>query len=272
MIRTALPTDFRARYGPWALIAGASAGLGAAFATQLAARGFNLILIARRKEMVESFGARLAADYATEVRVLPLDLARADIDPQIVMATSDLEIGLLVYNAASSIIGPFFQSSLHERLGEIDTNCRAPMTLVYLLGQRMLTRKRGGIILMSSLSAFQGSALIANYTATKAYNLLLAEGLWEELRTSGIDVLACCAGATSTPNYLTSTPAGRGRVHAIAMTPEAVAAETLAALGRQPDIIPGRFNRFASFVMRRLLSRRAAIRLMGRTLRGIYAR
>jgi short-subunit dehydrogenase len=146
------------------------------------------------------------------------------------------------------------------------------MTLVYLLGQRMLTRKRGGIILMSSLSAFQGSALIANYTATKACNLLLAEGLWEELRTSGIDVLACRAGATSTPNYLTSTPAGSSRVHAIAMTPEAVAAETLAALGRQPDIIPGRFNRLASFVLRRLLSRRSAIRLMGRTLRGMYAR
>jgi len=270
MIRTALPTDFQARYGPWALIAGASAGLGAAFATQLAARGFKLILIARRKEMVESLGASLVADYATEVRVLPLDLARAEIGPQIVMATSDLEVGLLIYNAASSIIGPFFEGSLHERLGEIDTNCRAPMTLVYLLGQQMLTRKRGGIILMSSLSAFQGSALIANYTATKAYNLLLAEGLWEELRTRGIDVLACCAGATSTPNYLSSTPAGSGRIHA--MTPEAVAAETLAALGRQPAIIPGRFNRLASFVMRRLLSRRAAIRLMGRTLRGMYAR
>jgi len=83
-------------------------------------------------------------------------------------------------------------------------------------------------------------------------------------------VLACCAGATSTPNYLSSTPAGSGRIHA--MTPEAVAAETLAALGRQPAIIPGRFNRLASFVMRRLLSRRAAIRLMGRTLRGMYAR
>ena len=146
MIKTALPTDFQAWYGPWALIAGASAGLGAAFATQLAARGFNLILIARRKEMVESLGASLAADYATKVRVLPLDLARAEIGAQIVMATCDLEIGLLIYNAAASIIGPFFEGSLHERVGEIDTNCRVLMTLVYLLGQQMLTRKHGGIM------------------------------------------------------------------------------------------------------------------------------
>jgi uncharacterized protein len=270
MTRPVSTADFRARYGSWALIAGASAGLGAAFATQLAAQGLNLILVARRKEMAEALGARLEADYMVEIRVLPLDLARTDIGSLIVAATSDLEIGLLVYNAASSIIGPFFERSLDEHLGEIDTNCRASMALAYVLGQRMLARKRGGIILMSSLSAFQGSALIANYTATKAYNLVLAEGLWEELRTSGIDVLACCAGATSTPNYLASTPVGSGR--AIVMTPETVAAETLSALGRQPDIIPGRLNRLASFVMRRLLSRRAAIRLMGRTLRGMYPR
>jgi uncharacterized protein len=152
---------------------------------------------------------------------------------------------LLVYNAASSIIAPFFECSLHEHLGEIDTNCRASMALADVLGQQMLARKRGGIILMSSLSAFQGSALIANYTATKAYNLVRAEGLWEELGTSGIGVLACCAGATSTPNYLASMPASCSGVRASIMTPEAVVAETLAALGQQPTVIPGGFNRLA---------------------------
>jgi short-subunit dehydrogenase len=271
MMSPAIATDFRARYGPWALVAGASAGLGAAFATQLAARGLNLVLIARRAEIAESLGARLTADYAAQVRVLPLDLARDDIVPVVAAATSDLEIGLLVYNAAASIIGPFFERSLPEHLSEIDTNCRAPMALTYILGQRMLARKRGGIILMSSMSAFQGSALIANYAATKAYNLLLAEGIWEELRTRGVDVLACCAGATSTPNYLASAPAATTRVRTAAMAPDTVAAETLAALGRQPSVIPGRFNRLAAFVMRRLLPRRAAIRLMGRTMRGMYS-
>jgi short-subunit dehydrogenase len=232
----------------------------------------HLVLIARRSELAESLGARLTADYAAQVRVLPLDLARDDIAAAVAAASSDLEIGLLFYNAASSIIGPFFERSLNEHLGEIDTNCRAPMALAYLLGQPMLARKRGGIILMSSMSAFQGSALIANYAATKAYNLLLAEGIWEELRTRGVDVLACCAGATSTPNYLASAPAATGRLRAAAMTPDMVVAETLAALGRHPSGIPGRFNRLAAFVMRRLLPRRVAIRLMGRTMRGMYDR
>jgi uncharacterized protein len=270
MTSPVMPADFRARYGPWALIAGASTGLGAAFATQLAARGLHLVLIARRAELAEALGARLTADYAAQVRVLPLDLARDDIGPAVAAATGDLEIGLLVYNAASSIIGPFFERSLNEHLSEIDTNCRAPMALAYLLGQPMLGRKRGGIILMSSMSAFQGSALIANYAATKAYNLLLAEGIWEELRTCGVDVLACCAGATNTPNYLASAPTASGR-RAAAMSPDKVVAETLAALGRQPSVIPGRFNRLAAFVMRRLLPRQTAIRLMGRTLRGMYS-
>jgi uncharacterized protein len=263
-------TDFRARYGTWALVAGASEGLGAEFATQLAARGLNLVLIARREKLLEQLGAQLTRDYAVEVRPLPLDLAREDIGEVVEVATSDIEIGILVYNAALSMIGPYFEVALEDHLKEIAVNCRAPLTLSYLLGQHMLKRRRGGIVLMSSLSSSQGSPLITNYSATKAYNRLLAEGLWDELRAQGIDVLTCSASAVSTPGYQTSAPRGSGRLSVSAMTPRAVVSETFAALGKQPVIIPGWTNRVANVVMQRLIPHKTAIILMGRVMRGMY--
>jgi short-subunit dehydrogenase len=260
-------TDFHTRYGRWGLVAGASEGLGAEYATQLAARGLNLVLIARRKELLEQLGAQLTREYTIEVRTLALDLGSEDIGELVEAATGDIEIGLLVYNAALSMIGPYFEIALEDHLKEIAVNCRAPLTLSYLLGQHMLKRQRGGIILMSSLSSSQGSPLITNYSATKAYNRLLAEGLWDELRKQGIDVLTCSASSVSTPGYQASAP---GRTSVSAMTPRAVVSETLAALGKKPVVIPGWTNRVANVVMQRLLPHKTAIILMGRVLRSMY--
>jgi short-subunit dehydrogenase len=267
---TNLKSDFLQQYGPWALIAGASQGLGAAFAGQIAERGLNLVLVARRAEKLNDLAEHFAEQYAVQVRVVSLDLSEEGSIGSLVERTSDLEIGLLVYNAAYSRIGPFFAATLEQHQKEIDTNCRAPLALVYLFGERMLSRKRGGIILMSSLSSSQGTALISNYSATKAYNLILAEGLWEELRSKGISVLACCAGATRTPNYLLSLQRSGAHERFAAMLPESVAREALAALGKQPSVIPGRSNRLSGFIMRRLLPRSVAIRFMGKVLRGMY--
>ena len=167
-------------------------------------------------------------------------------------------------------MGPFLERPLAEHLLELDTNCRAPLALVHAYGRDMAQRSRGGIILMSSLSANQGSPLIANYGATKAYNLILAEGLWDELRKQGVAVLACRSGAVATPNYLASLPQGPTGPAAGSMPPAKVVAETLAALGRGPSVIPGRSNRLAAFVMGRLMPRRTAVLLMGRVLRRMY--
>ena len=148
---------------------------------------------------------------------------------------------------------------------------RTPLALLNTFGARMLKAGHGGIILMSSLSAFQGSAYIANYSATKAYNFVLAEGLWEEWRRGGVDVLACIAGAIRTPNFLASAPRPTGRISDATIEAETVVTEALAALGRQPTVIPGRLNRLSSFVMRRLLSRRLTITIMGNVLHAKYA-
>ena len=136
----------------------------------------------------------------------------------------------------------------------------------------MLARGRGGIVLMSSLSAFQGSAYISTYAATKAFNIIFAESLWEEWRDRGVDVMVCVSGAVKTPNFTSSQPAKTGGLGDMTMAPEAVAEETLSALGKQPYVIPGRMNRFASFVMRHLLPRNMTIKFMGRTLRDMYVK
>jgi short-subunit dehydrogenase len=250
-------------------VAGASEGLGEAYATQLATRGLHLLLIARRGPVLDALAERLASAHSIMTRTLALDLGREDAAAAVEAATRDLEVGLLVYNAARSVIGPFLDRPLVEHLDELAVNTRAPMALAYTLGRRMVARGRGGIILMSSLASAQGSPLTANYAATKAYNRILAEGLWDELRRQGVAVLACLAGATSTPGYTASAP--KGGVASATMTPQAVAAEALASLGRRPFIIPGRGNRLAALVMQRLLPRRTAIGIMGRVLRGMYS-
>lgn len=262
-------TKFKDRYGSWALVAGASAGLGEAFAEQIAAKGLNVALVARRESLLNELRDKLTTTYHVEVRTIPLDLARDDAPSVISEALNDVEVGLLVYNAALSVIGPFLDRPLEDHLNEIAINCRTPMSLTYNFGKQMQARKRGGIILMSSLSALQGSANIANYTATKAYNTLLAEGLWEELRREGVDVLACLAGAVSTQNYMDSLSNGSGSP-AGAMTPSAVVAQTLAALGKEGSFIPGFSSKAAAFVMRRLMPHGLAVRIMGRVMRQLY--
>lgn len=261
---------FLRSYGPWAIVAGASEGLGAAYAEALAQRGLHLLLIARRLELLQVLSKHLSTTYGIQVRILQLDLANQDSASRIACETQDLQVGLLVYNAAYSAVGALLDHPLEEHLREVDTNMRTPLALVDIFGARMLKAGHGGILLMSSLSAFQGSAFVSNYSATKAYNFVLAEGLWEEWRRGGVDVLACIAGAISTPNFLASSPRSTGSISDATISPQTVVTEALAALGRQPTVIPGRLNRLSSFIMRRLFSRRLAVTIMGNVLRAKY--
>jgi short-subunit dehydrogenase len=259
--------DLRSSYGPWALIAGASGGIGAEFARQLAAAGLNVILVARRAEALEELAQSLRKAHGVHVRTASIDLAAPDLLERIRAAAEGVEIGLLVYNAAYTRIGPFLEQSLEDKLRILDVNCRGPVVLAHELGGAMARRKRGGIILLSSIAGFQGAPMLAMYGATKSFDRILAEGLWEELRAEGIDVIACCAGATRTPTYEASKPLSDP---AMIMETEPVVRETLAALGKTPSFIPGAVNRAAAFVMERLLPRSAAIRTMGKATRKMY--
>ncbi len=250
---------FAKRYGPWALIAGASEGIGEAFARELARRGLNLMLVARRREPLEAVARGIAGATQVQVRCLPLDLSRADAAAALEEEVAALDVGLVVYNAALAPTGTFLEIPLEEQRAAIDVNVRGPLEMAYRFGKRMAARGSGGIVLLSSLTAFQGSPYVATYGGTKAFLLTLAEGLWFELAPRGVDVLAVCAGATRTPRYL-KRAVGRAPGE---LDPDQVAREALASLGRGPLMIPGRFNRFASQAMRRLLPRRLAIRIMG---------
>jgi uncharacterized protein len=262
--------SFQSRYGEWAVVAGASEGLGATYARELAARGLNLVLVARRLELLQALALELCQTYNIQARTLEIDLADDSAADRLLAETAGLQVGLLVYNAAFSAVGPFLSRPLDDHLREINTNTLSPLKLVHLFGGRMLERGRGGVLLMSSLSAFQGSAYISTYAATKAFNIVLAESLWEEWRGKGVDVLVCVSGAIRTPNYLASEPEKTGGLGDMTLTPDQVVREALDALGKSPFVIPGRMNRVASFVMRHLLPRRLAIRFMGRTLRNMY--
>ena len=261
-----MTSEFTTQYGPWALIAGASVGLGAEFADQLAARKLNLILVARRAEVLDELAVRLRARDGIEVRTVALDLASPRLLEELRAATAGLEVGLLVYNAAASAMGMFVDKPLDDLLGVLDINCRGPLILSHEFGRQMAERKRGGILLMTSLAASQGSAYIATYAATKAFNLVLAEGLWSELRRVGVDVLACRAGATRTPAYLASKP----KSDFLLMEPGPVVTEALDSLGRTPTMVPGFMNRLSAFFLNRVLTRRAAVNLIGSATEKMY--
>ncbi len=249
--------SFADTYGPWAVVAGASEGLGAAFAAALAARGLNLLLLARRAEALAEVAASLRD--RVEVRTAAIDLGRADLADQLTTLAADLDIGLCIYNAARSQVGPFLEMSLADKQAIVDVNCRGPMISAHVFGERLARRGRGGILLMSSLTAFWGSPFVATYGASKAFNLSLGEALWYELAPSGVDVLVCCAGATATPGFLRASRPGGPR----SMTPRAVAEEALEALGGGPSMVPGGFNKVAAMVLNRVLPRRVAVRIMG---------
>lgn len=252
--------DFKAKYGPWAIVAGASEGLGAAFAEGLAKRGLNLILIARRAEKLEALSKQLAHDYQIAVKIQSLDLANFQ-NAKHFLSQLEFDIGLLVYNAAYAPIGYFEDLSEGDLDKIVDVNIKAPLLLSKLVSTKMIEEGKGGIVLMSSLAGMQGSPKIATYAASKAFNSILAEGIWHELKTHGIDVLASCAGAIRTPGYKSAKNIkdAPGTLDA-----SKVVEETLNALGKGPTTIPGFTNKMAHFFMGRIFSRKFAISMMGK--------
>jgi short-subunit dehydrogenase len=262
--------DFAGRYGPWAVVAGASEGIGASFSKRLAARGLNLVLVARRAAPLEDLATELRQKHGVEVKVQPLDLGSPDAVAGMNEATENLDIGLLVYNAAYSPIGAFLDVDVEEHLKAVDVNVYGPLRLSHYFGRRFVARGKGGIILMSSMSGFQGTAMVANYAATKAYDMVLAEGLWYELQQQGVDVLACVAGATLTPNYESSTDRIPTKGLALPMQPDEVTEQALRDLSQRPRGVSGRRNRFASVLLARLLPRRAAIEMVSKETERLF--
>jgi short-subunit dehydrogenase len=254
------------RYGPWAVIAGASDGTGAAFAKELAGQGVKLVLVARRQPLLEE----LAAQLDVETRVVALDLSQSGAIDDLAQATDDLEVGLLVYNAGADAVNlPLLERDLEELRGFVVRNCSCVLEASYHFGGRMVSRGRGGVLLVTSGAAWAGGRGLAPYAATKAFDLVLAESLWAEWRAAGVDVLGLVLGATDTPSLHRSLERHGGHLDGLA-DPAAVAAEAIDHLGDGPTWSygmpePGGPSPFAT------LSRRAAVELMSAGAAAMYA-
>lgn len=214
-------------YGPWAIITGASDGIGRAIAHELAKQKINLVLVARRQPELQSLADTLQAQDQIKTKVICADMASPQAIEQLLLDTQALEIGLLVASAGFGTSGLFIDNKLEHELNMIDVNCRAVVSLTHRFAQRFIAQRRGGIILFSSLVAFQGVPHAANYAATKAFIQTFAEGLRHELSPHNVEVIACAPGPVQ------SGFAARPHMNMGAtVSPQTVAAQTLKALGR----------------------------------------
>jgi uncharacterized protein len=241
---------FVERYGPWAVVAGASDGIGAAFAAAAAARGVNVVLVSRSLLKLTGTAEAIEAAHGVETRVVPVDLTSPDVMDHVAAATDDLDVGLVVYNAgATHGVARFIDRPVEDQLYLVDLSCRGPVLWSHHFGRRLAARGRGGLVLLSSMSAFGGSAFTVTYAATKGFDVNLAEGLWRELGPAGVDVLVAVAGLTRTPSMVNSGCKLEGFP---LMEPEDVAEGALAALGGPAALYVTEANRDAFDGMRSL--------------------
>jgi len=187
------------RYGPWALIAGGSEGVGASCAEELAACGFNLVLLARKPEPLADAAER-ARGQGAEVRTLSIDLTSPELLADLAVVTGDVEVGLLILNAGANAYGEhFIEGEVDQFLEVVDLNVAARMRLCHQFGSSMAQRGRGGILMVGSLSGYVGSPYTLIYNGAKAFSRVFAEGLWYELQPHGVDVVEYVVGAIRTP-------------------------------------------------------------------------
>ena len=255
--------QFQSRYGKWAVVTGASSGIGRAMVNEIAAKGLNLVLVARRQSELEQVAKYVSARYGVEARVLAGDLASTKTLTHIETETKDLDIGLLVAAAGFGTAGDFLNANLEAELAMLDVNCRAVMQLSLHFGKRLAERGRGGLILFGSLVGYQGTPHAAHYAATKAYVQSLAEALHVELAPKGVDVLS------SAPGPVNSGFAMRADMKmGAAEKPETVAKATLNALGKNMTVTPGALSKLLTWSLM-TAPRGLRVRIMGKIMGGM---
>lgn len=256
--------DFHTQYGPWALVTGASAGLGKCYARQLAAKQLNLVLLARRGDRLESLADDIRAEYDVEVRCMAVDLLADDALTQIQSALSALEVGLLVNNAGFGFKGDFLSAKADCLRDMVRLNCEIPTLLCHQLLPAMVQRRRGGVINLASVASFQPTPYMSVYGATKGFDLLLSEALSVEMKSSGVHLLAVCPGPTDTEFHAV---AGGIATFGTMADPEHVVMQSLKYLGRRISFLHGWRNRLLCFP-NRLVPRSWVAAVSGKVIQG----
>jgi hypothetical protein len=253
--------SLRERYGEWALVTGASSGIGAEFARALARDGVSCVLSARRADRLQTLATELESAFAVKTRVVPVDLSAPDGADRLVDAVADLDLAVVVANAGYGLAGRFDRQDVRRLRDMVQLNCIAPVTMVNRLLPRLKVRGRGAILIVSSIAGHQPVPFNAVYSATKGFDLLLGEALWAELLGTGIDVLVLEPGPTATEfQQVAGETAHEGE------PPHRVVGVALNALGYQPSVIPGWFNWLRANAAARLAPRSLAALVAGRVM------
>ena len=225
-------TEFGDRCGPWAVVAGASEGVGSSVARQLGERGVNVVLVARRQAALDE----VAATVTSETLTVAVDLSLGHAHQALADATDGLDVGLLVYNAgADPNASRFLDKPLATWQELVQRNVNTVLGVCHHFGSGMARRGRGGIVLVTSGAAWAGGDYLAAYGASKAFDLVLGEALWAELQPLGVDVLAMVLGATDTPAFRRVL---RGREFSDMADPDEVALQMIENLGNGPTYPP----------------------------------
>lgn len=254
---------FAKQYGPWALVVGASEGIGSTLAEVLAERGLNVVLLARRAPVLAEVAAGIEARHGVRTRSLAIDLAADDAAEQVLAAVADLEIGFLAYCAgADPLCANFLDQDLATAEAMIHRNVTVTVQLIHRLGSAMRDRGRGAIVTFSSGAGLIGGAGMAAYGGSKAFDLVFTDALWAELEPHGVDVLGVVLGETDTPALRRLKHGDAERPVRGATSVQSVVTSTLARLGKGPTLMLGQ-ARFGAKVLP-LLPRRSAVVMMSK--------
>ncbi len=266
MTQPAKDSPLKRRYGPTALITGASDGIGRAFAAQLAEAGFDLILVARREAVLAGLARDLATRFGIRARGVAFDLSQPGAVRDLLAMTETEPVGLVVAAAGFGSVGPFLDRDRATEVNMVDLNCRSVVDLTHGFGQRLRRQGRGGIVLFGSLVGFSGAPYSATYAATKGFVQGFAEGVAAEMRPFGVDVLSVAPGPVDT-----GFAARAGMRMGQAETPETIARGSLAALGRRTTVRPGFLAKFLGWSLS-ALPRWGRVRVLGRIMQGMMGK
>lgn len=255
-------SNFLRKYGTWAIVTGATDGLGKQFAIQLAEIGFNLVVVARRKNLLDDLSKNLNQTYKVECIAIDLDLSANDAVSNLYEKTNHLDISLVVAAAGFGTSTNLIEADIKLEKQLIDLNCRSLMETSHLYGKKFARHKKGGLILISSLLGFHGAFGTANYAASKAYVQALGEALYFELRKHNVDVLTVAPGPINT-----GFAAAAGMQFSMALKPENVAKESIESLGRKITLLPGFLTKFLYLSLFMLVFRNLKVMVMGMVMK-----
>lgn len=255
------------QFGPWALVTGASSGLGTEFARQLAISGINVVLAARRLDALNEVGVQLKRDYGIQYRTVAVDLSEPDFMDAIIPVTNDLDLGLVISNAGAGKPGEFLQHDYEHLKRIVRLNAVSHLDLTHHFGRRLAERGRGGVLLVSAMGALHGLPYMANDAASKAYITSLASGLHLEFKKVGLNITAVLIGPTDTP-IIEKFGLNRKDMPMKPTSVDQTVAESLRAFkANRPTHLTGRMNRLMDSVVPDGLKRRILGKMLSAAVR-----